>query len=797
MKWSFQPAPAFAAITRFSVSLLAFLVPLLFLTWTTEALETNKQALLVIVALVAFVCWFGGMVHAKTLTWRMGKSAAIPVVLLVVTVLSALFSRVGYQSWVGSQLQEYTSVLTTFALVVFFFVAVHALHDEKLQKRVLWLSLLSAGISGLFTLLSGLGGIGLLSFTKIAGFNTIGSINTMVIYLLAMSVLGLGMWVSSHGGNGYFGVGPIGLIGRICTLFTTVVAFLLLLSVDFWLMWMLAILGLVLLFLFSVTTHGISGSGSRLGVLFLLFFVSVLFLFLPSPIHLRISPVVTPSYAGSMAIATQTVTSGVKSFLLGSGPGTFTYDYIQHRSAGVNQSSFWAATFDRAKSHALTVLATTGVLGLVAWIVWVLWVTIVGIGALTRAREAHERQALYGVVAAWVLLLAASILYHATLSLLFLQWLLGAFLISAALPAAREHRFENSPRMAMGVSFGFVAVAIASVASVFVIGGRYGAEMAFLKAIKLDRQGAEATEVVRELGRALSLNSGSDVYYRNVSQALLKRIREVIASAEGKELSPEQIKQVQTLSVAAMNAVNRAADLEPNIVFNWVVRGNVYRELVSLVNQADTVAVASFERAKELDPVSPQHDLNIGRTYLAMADRYRRVGASAKSEARQEAKDKENEQLGLAEEAMNKALALKPDYAMAHYFLAAVFERQGRLEDATARLAALRDLAPLDVGLGFQLSQLYIRQQQYDEAKVELERVIGLQPNYSNARWYLASIYELEGNTAAAIEQVQKVAEANPENEAVAQRLAQLQGGVAVPEAIPEPVEEAPAEPAQ
>ena len=89
---------------------------------------------------------------------------------------------------------------------------------------------------------------------------------------------------------------------------------------------------------------------------------------------------------------------------------------------------------------------------------------------------------------------------------------------------------------------------------------------------------------------------------------------------------------------------------------------------------------------------------------------------------------------------------------------------------------------PLDVGVGFQLGLLYLRRAgkgDLDRARQMLERVIELAPSYSNARWFLASIYEQQGNVAAAASQVEKVAELNPDNELVRSRLDRLRAGTA------------------
>ena len=105
------------------------------------------------------------------------------------------------------------------------------------------------------------------------------------------------------------------------------------------------------------------------------------------------------------------------------------------------------------------------------------------------------------------------------------------------------------------------------------------------------------------------------------------------------------------------------------------------------------------------------------------------------------------------------------------------------------KMESVAQYNPLDVGVAFQLGLLYIRQGDYDAAEAQLERTVTLLPTYSNARWYLAAVYEVNGDLEAATEQVQEVYNLNPDNELVKERLERLLGGE-VSDEIPEPVEE-------
>ena len=59
------------------------------------------------------------------------------------------------------------------------------------------------------------------------------------------------------------------------------------------------------------------------------------------------------------------------------------------------------------------------------------------------------------------------------------------------------------------------------------------------------------------------------------------------------------------------------------------------------------------------------------------------------------------------------------------------------------------------------------------------QNVLVLQPEFSNARWYLSLLYEEKGDISNAIDQLRKIlaVEVNKDNETVLTRLHQLEQG--------------------
>ena len=170
------------------------------------------------------------------------------------------------------------------------------------------------------------------------------------------------------------------------------------------------------------------------------------------------------------------------------------------------------------------------------------------------------------------------------------------------------------------------------------------------------------------------------------------------------------------------------------------------------------------------------------------------VGKDAKEEEKAAAGKVVDENHAKARELLDHAVSLKQDYAPAHYWLAVLLEREGKVKEAVAKLESVRNYNPKDLGVGFQLAILYYQNKEVDKAIAELERIIGLNPEYSNARWYLAAMYEEGDDLDGAIAQIEEVKKLNPGNKDIEARLEGLMtkksgGSAPAEEGLPEPVE--------
>ncbi|PJA45316.1 hypothetical protein CO174_03990 [Candidatus Uhrbacteria bacterium CG_4_9_14_3_um_filter_50_9] len=781
----------FGDITRWVTYLLFFLIPVFFLPWTTNALDINKQMLFVILAVIGVGAWLGQMVLSKRLAFKSGWLNVVPGLFLVSLLISSILSLSGYQTWVGQASQEYTSFLSLALFILMFYMIMNNASSTQMQRHVLSALLFSASLSGLLALLGALDLWHLpFQFSESVGFNTVGTMNGLVMFLTVVMFVGLAMWlVSNQGQDRVIPQSGSGTLLRLLILFVTVSNLVLLIAIDFWLFWIINIIGVLLLggFVFLQTQE--FPQPRRFALPLVILFISILLLFLPSPVNLNLPVVVSPSYSTSWDITRSTLGAETSNLLFGSGPGTFLYDYLAYKPASVNASQFWSLRFDRAKSFVLTSLSHNGVVGTLLWVVLMGWIGLKALSRLVRERDHEEWKMTYVIFVGWTMLVVAHVLYSSNFTMQFLLWSFSGLLAAQVMLRPWQTDFIRSPKLGLATSFAFVIVAVGALASLFVTGQRYSAEVAFAKAVALDQFDAPIEEVIAQLQVAVSLNGFSDTYYRNLTSALLVQGRELISEIGGEEMTTDETQELVGIVEAAIQAAERSTQIEPNYVSNWVVRGSLYRDLMGFAQGAEDLAAQMFSNTIALEPINPTHRTNLGRVYLAVADRARALIDSEDAEFAAQAVEAEASNLAIAEQAFLSAIELKSDYLPAHYYLAATYERQGLLEQATNRLLALRNNNPTDVGLAFQLTQLLIRLEEYAAATQELERIVTLAPDYSNALWYLASMYEIAGERQAAITLLERVVELNPDNSVAKDRLARMRAGERTT-AIPEPIQD-------
>ncbi|MFH2063555.1 MAG: tetratricopeptide repeat protein [bacterium] len=793
------------SVTRWSVLVMAFLIPILVLPWTMEAADFNKQMLLFFGVSIATLAWIGKMLAERRFEYRRSVVNVAVLAFLVLYSLSTWLSVNPYLSLTGNFGQGRDGLMTVIALALLYFVMVNSIQTESNLRRVLMSVVMGGLLAVLFGLLQGLGVFILpFDFAGSASFNTVGTSSALGILAAFLVLLCSGMLLYGHGRPQKPGIWA--LLGKALLVLTGIVSLWLVAAIDFWPITVAMLVTSLLLIGYSFMHAGSLRGMRGIALPAASVVVALLVLFFNWSLLVRFPAEVMPSNRMSLNIAGQTLREYP---FFGSGPGTYIFDYAKHRSVEINNTSFWSVRFDRASSNFLSMLPSIGLLGTLTWLALVLLLLGSAARTLLKADESTWH-VLIGVFSAWFLLSLSKFLYSSSFTLEFLFWVMVALLVVVHRHDFYSVRFEKSPRASMLVSFAFILGLVFVLSGAFVQVQRYYGEVAFRQASEASRA-LDYDRAIDRLETAISLNKYNDVYQRNLALNLIAKTEKLVAeppvmvrqSGESEDAfkarrataQQDHAKLTASLAAEGVQAGRKATELGPSNVANWSVLGSIYRKLIGYTEGADSWALASYTRAAELEPANPVLPTEMGKMYLLQADLIRNQASSAGEAADEETEGRISDLLSKAVESFELGIKLKPDYGPAHYNLALTLERQNKLKEAISRMEMVAKDNPQDVGVGFQLALLYYRNEQKELALNIMEAVVRLSPNFANARWYLAVMYEDMGQIDKAIAEIEKVKAMNPGNQQVEKKLSDLRSKLADGETgstvgeLPPPVE--------
>jgi len=753
-------------ITKISIYLLVFILPIFFLPWTANVLDFNKQALLLFLVFISLFCWLLKSLNEGKISLNF-SSLNLPIIIFLMTLgIGTFFSAWRYGSFWGWPLNIATSFLTIFCFVLLYFLIINLFKKEEIFGLLLTLVFSSflAVLLGIFQLFGKF--LFPFGFAKLTSFNTIGTVNSLGIFaaLLLPLIISL-IFISKR-------------LIKILLFIFGLLTLVLLILVNFWAAWFSLLIGVVAILTFGIARRETFQANWLTLPMFLLVISLCFGIFkIPIPSLPAVPLEISPSQSATFDIAKQTLMAAKpNSLLFGSGPSTFAYDYSRFKSETINQTVFWGVRFSSGASEILDRLVTTGLLGIISFLG--ILVVFFWLAFKWLMKKADKRDSFWifglGIFASWLAAMASLFFYPANLSLSFLFWIfLGSFIVFCE-GKVKIWELKPSSMANIGVSFLFIIILILGIGLFFMEGQRYVGEIRYLQGITAWQAG-DNQKAINYISSAVSHTGGSvDNYWRDLSQVYLFRITEELGR---KDISQEELKKVIPPLVSnAINSAKSATDVSPKNMANWSVRGFVYRQMINISQGADQWAINSYEEAQKLEPTNPYIFTELGQVYLAKNEK----DATLK-----------------AREYFQKALDLKSDYAPARFQLALIYISENKIAEAIGEMENAKRDSPNDVGVAFQLGLLYYQDKQYDNAKAELERTVGLNENYSNARYFLGLIYDREGKKNEAISQFEKIEKLNPDNEEVKKILVNLREGRGALEGVTPaqpPIEEKPEE---
>ncbi len=596
------------------VVLLAF--PLVFTSLTTDIFTLPKQILLAGGVVLSIVLFGAKMITEGRVKVRTSPFDVPVFVFALVVLASALFAVNRYDALIAA-------VPLLFA-ALFYFVIVNVVKKEKSLLFVLATLTTGAVLSSLLTILSFFKVYPLpFAYTHTPAFTPMGSLLDQAIYLaLVLPIAGYFVYqvVSGFGNRRHIAV-PFE----------------------------------------EGKKEAVKLDGKNLGFSAAAIIITVGLLLSVYMLVTSQKPLILPIETGfqtAFAAISQDTGHVFKSFLLGSGFGTYVTDFTRFKSPTYNNDpTLWSFTFFRSSSFILELLATTGVLGLISFL-------------FIAYRVVKERHffvpLLLAIVAAFILP------FSFTLMALFFI-LLGLFAVTRAQSHAKKYAEQEfylvaltrgliAPNPEGGVQhtyskflpiiFSVVMVAIVGAMTYFSV--RFVmSDLTFQRSLVAQSQN-NGQQMYQLQAQAIGQFPYRDAYYRIFSQTNLT-LANALAASQPKNSSPSaQVQQnIVTLIQQSITAGRSAVTVSPQSASNWNNLSSIYRSLIGFGQNADQFAIITNQQAVALDPNNPQQYINLGGIYYQI------------------------QQWDNAARQFQLAIQLKPDYANAYYNLGHALESKG------------------------------------------------------------------------------------------------------------------------
>jgi len=750
-------------VSKVSIFALVFLMPLFFSLSTLNPLDTNKQFLMLFLVFVSLAAFVIGNLISKEFSLKFNPLNLPVLVFLAVYALATLFSISPYKSFWGYSLNISSSFLAVLFFVFLYFLIINVFIEKKDILKMFFLLAISTGLVAIFNLFQMFNlFIFPWDFTQNAAFNTIGSPNAIAIFFAVLLPLFLVMIFDATKKRKWLLISGIALL--LLNLFL----------INFKMAWLVLSLEMFVLFLVGIVVQGdkIIGQKNKLisfsGIILVL---SLVFFVMGDGLSAltQLPPEVSLSQGVGLSIAKESL---LRSPILGTGPGTFTYDYLMFKPQEINQSIFWDAGFEKGASVMLDRVMAIGVLGILSFLFMLGMFLYLSISFLKEKIISQKDQDFFmflGVFTAFLGLAFAQFIYSANFTLEMLFWALMAGLVGYIGFQDRKIKI-SAGEMKKQDLYLIICLALSLMLSFVLFLSalpKYSAEIKYSSGIKhFNQNNLElATKYVED---ATKINPYMDLYHRDLAMLYLTRLNIELTTDGADEISAGNFVFLST--TAAENAVK--ADRKS--AMNWALRGLVYQNLIGVSQGAPDLAIESYRKAMELEPLNPSFVKNIGRIYMLKADF-----------TEQESEKLSN--LKLAKENLEKSILLKGDFLEAKFLLSAVLLREGDTAGAILKLEELKRLAPGDADLAFQLGIIYYNNDQTEMAITELKRTLSLVENFLDAKYFLGLSYDKIGRRQDAISEFEGILGFEPDNQEIQTILSNLRGGRPALDGIAEP----------
>ena len=654
------------AIT-FLLLAVAGLTPLLFFNQTTEFYEMPKLIFLVVATTVLLGLWiFSWILKGKVTITR--TPLDIPLLfLLVVVIVSTIFSATKYPAIYGNFPRVHGSAVSWVVYILLYFVTVSQLRTLNKVKSFLYVLYGSATLITVVSLMSFFKLYLPLDFAKAVNFTPTGSSFSTVAFLLMLLPLPL---LSLTKVNKYL---PVAVAMPLAILFSAVIV----------LTGSLPSYVLLLLVLGACVFIAKPQKARKTLGLFLVPVATTVLVFalaylpLPGNAVQNLEANFPKEIQLPLSISWKVSASAFRDApFIGTGPSSYLFNFATYKPLEFNKLNIWNFSFDAANNEFLQELGTLGILGLLGLI---FICVVVGVNAW---KNVNVKESVEPQDDSRVMLSALAVSGFATIGLLFIHAttivsFVTALFVMATLMMSQKSIREKVLEFSIGIKaltnsnkqidlFPIVIFILFLIAAVPVLYKTYNVTVAdYYHRLALSQANRNGTLTYQYLQKAEAMNPEVDLYRVDMAQTNFALANALAAQKGPSQSSPsgslttQDKSTIQTLLSQSINEGRVAVTLSPRSARNWEVLGSIYRNITGVAQNALAFSLDAYGKAIQLDPLNPALRVNVGGIYYSIK-RY-----------------------DLAERFFSDATNLKPDYANAYYNLSIAYRDGADFTNAT------------------------------------------------------------------------------------------------------------------
>ena len=324
------------------------------------------------------------------------------------------------------------------------------------------------------------------------------------------------------------------------------------------------------------------------------------------------------SLLDSWSIATDVLKTPVNA-VVGVGTDSYATAFSIFKPARLNQSPLWFVRFNNARNSILEIMTTQGVFGALAWIL-VLFTTVRLLKTSRGEQWAIGAGTLF--IEALFLIFPPNILLVSLLCIFLVAWSASLkerqvrtretvfSLLSIADPV--DKFAPQSSRFHAIVSQVVSAVLIlAVICGFYAVGRAYAAEFFFSRSLIAATKG-NGKDTYDNAVKAIVTNPYMENYHRAFAITNLSLAQ---AISQNPSLTDQDKQNVVTLIQQAIQQAKIASTLDALDTANWDTLSTVYQALIGTAQGADQWTIASYVEQIKTDPSNPQIRFALGSVY--------------------------------------------------------------------------------------------------------------------------------------------------------------------------------------